>query len=283
MTNDNKRKRTKAQMLEDAEIARVKASVTFTAPEIRRDDPVRPEDELKTQEDLDLTTTAIGSFDIKGNIEAEGEYLKALEVIADERPKEDDRPKPYPEDIDERFDDLYRYHSNRSDTLFFEEYKRSCKLAGIDCPNLSITRGPYMKIRGYTLEEIQCIPAAWRGNEEYKEKLEQFAINTCNKYLKVYPDDSKKAFTLASAEFNITCQIMEKNGLTPDSSFFRSCCNDKERLFVNDKEARGNVNALNEKAKKEVERNRLRQEKQAEALTQTQINPALLKNGRGRE
>lgn len=71
-------------------VEKVKSSVKFTAPEIKKDDEVKPEDELKSQDDLAKTNTAIGSFDVKGNDEAAGEVLKAKEVIADEKPKEEE-------------------------------------------------------------------------------------------------------------------------------------------------------------------------------------------------
>ena len=71
-------------------VEKVKSSVKFTAPEIKKDDEVQPEDEIKSQDDLSKTNTAIGTFDVKGNDEAEGEVLKAKEVIADEKPKEEE-------------------------------------------------------------------------------------------------------------------------------------------------------------------------------------------------
>ena len=76
--------------MEQKVVEKVKSSVKFTAPEIKKDDEVKPEDELKSQDDLAKTNTAIGSFDVKGNDEAEGEVLKAKEVIADEKPKEEE-------------------------------------------------------------------------------------------------------------------------------------------------------------------------------------------------
>lgn len=72
-------------------VEKVKSSVKFTAPEIKKDDEVKPEDELKSQDELAKSTTAIGSFDVKGNDEAEGEVLKAKEVIAQEVPKEEEK------------------------------------------------------------------------------------------------------------------------------------------------------------------------------------------------
>jgi len=76
--------------MEQKVVEKVKSSVKFTAPEIKKDDEVRPEDEIKSQDDLAKTNTAIGTFDVKGNDEAEGEVLKAKEVVVDEKPKEEE-------------------------------------------------------------------------------------------------------------------------------------------------------------------------------------------------
>ena len=76
--------------MEQKVVEKVKSSVKFTAPEIKKDEDVKPEDELKSQDDLAKTNTAIGSIDVKGNDEAEGEVLKAKEVIAEEKPKEEE-------------------------------------------------------------------------------------------------------------------------------------------------------------------------------------------------
>ena len=67
-------------------VEKVKSSVKFTAPEIKKDEDVKPEDELKSQDDLAKTNTAIGSFDVKGNDEAGGTVLKAVEEIAAPEP-----------------------------------------------------------------------------------------------------------------------------------------------------------------------------------------------------
>ncbi|MBO6099329.1 MAG: energy transducer TonB, partial [Prevotella sp.] len=75
----------KAQVVE-----RVKSSIAFTPPVIKKDSEVRPEDELKSQEELLQTKTAIGSFDVKGNDEG-AEVLKAKEIIVqEEKPKEEE-------------------------------------------------------------------------------------------------------------------------------------------------------------------------------------------------
>jgi protein TonB len=65
--------------VEKIEVEKVKSSVAFTTPEIKKDEDVAPEDEIKSQDELAQTNTAIGAFDVKGNDEAEGEVLKAKE------------------------------------------------------------------------------------------------------------------------------------------------------------------------------------------------------------
>jgi len=84
------RKEPVVKVEEQKVVEKVKSSMKFTAPEIKKDDEVKPEDEIKSQDDLAKTNTAIGTFDVKGNDEAEGEVLKAKEVIADEKPKEEE-------------------------------------------------------------------------------------------------------------------------------------------------------------------------------------------------
>ena len=70
-------------------VERVKSSIKFTAPVIKNDEEVKPEEELKTQDELMNTKVAIGTFDVKGNDDANGEGLKAKQVIAQpEPPKE---------------------------------------------------------------------------------------------------------------------------------------------------------------------------------------------------
>ncbi len=74
--------------LEQKVVEKVKSSVKFTAPVIKKDEDVAPEDELKSQDELAKTAIAIGSFDVKGNDEAAGEILKAQEVIVQEKVEE---------------------------------------------------------------------------------------------------------------------------------------------------------------------------------------------------
>jgi len=50
---------------------------------------------LKSQDDLNKTKTAIGSFDVKGNDDAAGEVLKAKEVIAQPEPPKEEETKVF--------------------------------------------------------------------------------------------------------------------------------------------------------------------------------------------
>lgn len=67
-------------------VEKVKSSIRFTAPVIKKDDQVKPEEEMKTQNELMNTKTAIGSFNVKGNDEEGGLILKAKEAIAQPEP-----------------------------------------------------------------------------------------------------------------------------------------------------------------------------------------------------
>ena len=77
-------------------VEQVKSSIKFTAPVIKKDSEVKPEDELKTQDQIMETKTAIGSFYVKGNDDVNGEVLKAKEVIAQpEPPKHEEESKVF--------------------------------------------------------------------------------------------------------------------------------------------------------------------------------------------
>ena len=68
--------------VEKVEVEKVKSSVKFVPPVIKKDSEVKPEEELK-------------SFDVKGNDEAAGEVLKAKEVIAQPEPPKEEETKVF--------------------------------------------------------------------------------------------------------------------------------------------------------------------------------------------
>lgn len=77
-------------------VEKVKSSIKFTAPVIKKDSEVKPEEEMKTQEDLQKTKTTIGAFNVVGNDEIGGEVLKAKEEIAQpEPPKNEEENKVF--------------------------------------------------------------------------------------------------------------------------------------------------------------------------------------------
>lgn len=79
-------KKTEAPKIEVQKVEKVKSSIAFTPPVIKKDSEVKPEEEMKTQDELKETKTAIGAFDVKGNDEAGGTVLKAVEEIAAPEP-----------------------------------------------------------------------------------------------------------------------------------------------------------------------------------------------------
>jgi len=79
-----KKKEPKIQQKKE-EVKQVKSSIKFTAPVIKKDDEVRPEDEMKSQNDLANTKTAIGAFNVQGNDEG-GAVLKATQTIITQEP-----------------------------------------------------------------------------------------------------------------------------------------------------------------------------------------------------
>lgn len=77
-------------------VEKVKSSIKFTAPVIKEDSEVKPEEEMKTQEDLQKTKTTIGAFTVVGNDEIGGEIIKAKEEIAQpEPPKNEEENKVF--------------------------------------------------------------------------------------------------------------------------------------------------------------------------------------------
>ena len=81
--------------VEKIEVERVKSSVAFTVPEIKKDNEVKEDQEMKSQEELQETNTAIGAFTVEGNDETGGEVLKAKEVIAEPEPPKVEESKVF--------------------------------------------------------------------------------------------------------------------------------------------------------------------------------------------
>ena len=81
--------------IEKIEVEKVKSSVAFTTPEIKKDEEVQEDQEMKSQDELASTNTAIGAFTVEGNDEEAGEVLKAKEVIAEPEPPKVEETKVF--------------------------------------------------------------------------------------------------------------------------------------------------------------------------------------------
>lgn len=83
----------KVQVEEKKEVVKeVKSSIKFTAPVIKKDADVKPEEEMKTQDQLMQTNTAIGALDVKGNSD-QGEILKVTQRVETEPVKAEPKPE----------------------------------------------------------------------------------------------------------------------------------------------------------------------------------------------
>lgn len=83
----------KVQVEEKKEVVKeVKSSIKFTAPVVKKDAEVKPEEEMKTQDQIMQTNTAIGALDVKGNSD-QGEILKVTQRVETE-PVKTEAPKP---------------------------------------------------------------------------------------------------------------------------------------------------------------------------------------------
>lgn len=70
----------------------LKSTIKFTPPVIKKDEEVREEDEIKSQEEILETKTAISIADVKGNDEVNGADIADLREIVQEAPPEEDKP-----------------------------------------------------------------------------------------------------------------------------------------------------------------------------------------------
>ena len=80
--------------VEKIEVERVKSSVAFTVPEIKKDEEVKEDQEMKSQDDLAETNTAIGAFTVEGNDET-AEVKHVEEKIAEPEPVKEEETKVF--------------------------------------------------------------------------------------------------------------------------------------------------------------------------------------------
>ena len=70
----------------------VRSSIKFTAPVIKKDEEVRDEDEIKSQEEITNTKVAISIADVKGNDELNGKDIADLKEVITQAPVEEEKP-----------------------------------------------------------------------------------------------------------------------------------------------------------------------------------------------
>lgn len=76
-------------------VEKVKSSIKFTAPVIKKDSEVKEEDQIDLNK-IEHSNTSIGTFNVEGNDEVGGEILKAKEEIAQpEPPKHEEENKVF--------------------------------------------------------------------------------------------------------------------------------------------------------------------------------------------
>ena len=80
--------------IEKIEVERVKSSVAFTVPEIKKDEEVKEDQEMKSQDELSETNTAIGAFTVEGNDET-AEVKHVEEKIAEPEPFKEEETKVF--------------------------------------------------------------------------------------------------------------------------------------------------------------------------------------------
>ena len=66
----------------------MKSTIKFTAPVIKKDEEVREEDEIKTQEEVTNSKVAISVADVKGNDDENGADIADLKEIAQDEPQD---------------------------------------------------------------------------------------------------------------------------------------------------------------------------------------------------
>jgi protein TonB len=65
----------------------VKSSIKFTAPVIKKDEEVKDENEIKSQEELNTSKLAVSIADVKGNDEKGGELIEDVKVAVTQEEK----------------------------------------------------------------------------------------------------------------------------------------------------------------------------------------------------
>jgi protein TonB len=91
---DVKVDRKNIEIIPEKVIDKPRNSLKFTPPRIMKDDLVKEEDMLRTQDDVMKSNAAIGSFDVTGGDDKVGEIVKSHDAITQTAPKIEETNEP---------------------------------------------------------------------------------------------------------------------------------------------------------------------------------------------
>ena len=103
----------------------LKSTIKFTAPVIKKDEEVREEDEIKTQEEVTNSKVAISVADVKGNDDENGADIADLKEIAQDEPQDTrfqvvEQMPEYPGG--RGYDEIHRENDEISDNCYGERH-----------------------------------------------------------------------------------------------------------------------------------------------------------------
>ena len=90
----------------------LKSSIKFTAPVIKKDEEVRDEDEIKSQQELTETKVAISIADVKGNDEANGKDIADLKQVVTQA-------EPEPEKVFDMVEQMPQFPGGQTEMMQF--------------------------------------------------------------------------------------------------------------------------------------------------------------------
>ena len=90
----------------------LKSSIKFTAPVIKKDEEVRDEDEIKSQQELTETKVAISIADVKGNDEEHGKDIADLKQVVTQA-------EPEPEKVFDMVEQMPQFPGGQAEMMQF--------------------------------------------------------------------------------------------------------------------------------------------------------------------
>lgn len=94
---------------------RLKSTIKFTAPIIKKDADVRPEEEMKSQTQLTENKVTISIADVKGNDEKNGKDIADLKQVVTQKAE----PEPEPEKVFDMVESMPSYPGGQAELMAF--------------------------------------------------------------------------------------------------------------------------------------------------------------------